>query len=203
MTIAEKSWIIRRVSLKLPTVLAWIYILRGDRQKFESYINKAEASYKHLGKIVQQISLQINWMLAHNLMGTYANAISTALDTQKRLAQLGTIPPRQQALLALGLAEAHLGLNELDNASNYVREVIEIEEITALPDAYLTYVRFCAGRVTLQVRSNLITVCIKPCHRKQKSCFSRATSTKQMGIIYSEIGNPAEAECLCQCHRTL
>lgn len=192
MTIAEELDYQEGVA-KTSTVLAWIYILRGDRQKFESYINKAEASYKHLGKIVQQISLQINWMLAHNLMGTYANAISTALDTQKRLAQLGTIPPRQQALLALGLAEAHLGLNELDNASNYVREVIEIEEITALPDAYLTYGTILRRQghtaSALKFVRDALNLAIE-----NEELFLQGYIWREMGIIYSEIDNPAEAE---------
>ena len=112
---------------------------QGQSDQLKQYLTKAGDAYQRLGKVVQLASLQINYAVAYNLAGEYEEAIQAAQKAATQLAQFGAVSTYQQLLIAQTLSESHLGLGNLAEATRYVRQIIEAEEVILLPDAYLTF----------------------------------------------------------------
>ncbi|MCB0060944.1 MAG: tetratricopeptide repeat protein [Caldilineaceae bacterium] len=90
--------------------------------------------------------MQINRAFLCNLTGAHAEAVTTLQQflAEKTQAQV-TLSPLMTALLRQNLAEAYLGLGELENAETAVQQSIDQEEIHVLPDALRTH-----GEIKLQ-----------------------------------------------------
>lgn len=124
---------------KTSTSLSSLYIIQGQAAQFKGALAKASAAYQRMGKVVQLASLQINYAVAHNLAGEYEAAIGAAQQAQDQLTRFGAASTYQRLLIAQALSESHLGLENLAEATHYVRQIIEAEEVVLLPDAYLTF----------------------------------------------------------------
>ena len=121
---------------KTSTSLASLSILTGQPTASRYYLERAAAGYERLGKVIQVASLGINWAVAHTMAGDFSAAITAAEKAEQQLQQLGQIPPRQQGLLDLALAEAHLGSENFPEAIDFAQRVLALEDIDLMPDAY-------------------------------------------------------------------
>jgi tetratricopeptide (TPR) repeat protein len=124
---------------KTSTSLSSLYIIQGQVAGFKGALTKAAAAYQRMGKVVQLASLQINYAVAYNLAGEYEEAIQAAQQAQSQLTRFGAVSTYQRLLIAQAMSESYLGLDNLPEATHYVRQIIEAEEVVLLPDAYLTF----------------------------------------------------------------
>jgi len=107
----------------------------GNFEQAIQHLERAEPYYQRIGNLAGETGVKINRALAHNLAGEHDRAIT---QLSPIASSVESIPPWQQALVAQNLAEAHLGLGEIDEAERFVRQAIAIEEEDVLADSYRT-----------------------------------------------------------------
>jgi len=126
--------------------LAGLYARLGRFEAAIAHLREADECLEQIGKITDLLSAQINWAFVFNLAGQHDPAVAAL---QKARAQFRAynieLPPWQDALIQQGLAEAYLGLADLDAAQQHVERAIALEEEDILPDSYRTY-----GEIMLQ-----------------------------------------------------
>jgi tetratricopeptide (TPR) repeat protein len=123
---------------KTSVSLAGNLVLQGKYAEGKATLRQAESAYRQVGKVVQLASLQINWAVAYNLAGEYDQALAVAQKGLRQLEVLGDVPGYQRALFRQAMAEAQLGLGDLNAATESIEEVVASEEISVMADAYCT-----------------------------------------------------------------
>lgn len=178
---------------KTSTTLAWIAIMRGESSKLMQHLTRAEECYKHLGKVTQAISLQISWAVAHNLAGNHEKAIHAAQDAQRRLAQIGGLSPRLQALTAQALSESYLGQGNLQQATEFVGQVLATEELSTMPDAYLTYGIVLRNQARIAESFQFIRNALQLATENEDR-FLQGYGWRELGITHAVAGSNDDAQ---------
>ncbi len=178
---------------KTATSLAVLYLFQAQAEQAKVYLQKAAENYERLGKVVQLASLQINWAVAHNLAGDYHQAIEAAQLARLRLARFGPIPPRQEALIFQAMAEAHLGLDNLNEAAMYVQQVVDLEEVDILTDAYCTFGQIQARRQQWDEAAEFVQLSIRMATNNQDTYYI-GYGWRVLGQIYQDAQRPAAAQ---------
>jgi len=172
--------------------LAVLYLFQGDWEQTKTYLQIATTHYEKLGKVIQLASIRINWAVAHNLAGEYDQALAAAQLAQLRLAHFGPIPPRQEALILQAMAEANLGLGNLDKAAMYVQQVVDLEEMEVLTDAYCTLGQIQARRQQWDEAVELIQLSIRLAVNNQDTYYI-GYGWRVLGQVLNDAGRVAEA----------
>lgn len=133
------------------------YTNLGQFAMAQEYYQQAEAIYQRIGNAIAIDGIAINYAVFHNQAGNHQTA---AMLLERILAQKQTQPgaltPNLATLIYQGLAEAYLGLGELDKAEEYVQRAIALEEISILPDSYRTHGEIMLQRGRLELAETLI-----------------------------------------------
>lgn len=156
---------------KTANSLAVLHLFQGDTELTKEYLNLAAEHYEQLGKVIPLASLQINWAVVHNLAGEFHDALAAAKIAHLRLSRFGNIPPRQEALIWQAMAEAHLGLGNLNEAAEYVQQVIDLEEIDLFTDAYCTFGQIQAQRGQWEEAIEMVNLSIRMATQNQDSYY--------------------------------
>lgn len=119
--------------------LSDIYARLGEFAQAKAYHTLAEQTNRKMGKTMALIGMQIGRGFIANLAGDYAEAAHALKEAQKQAGAQELLTPQLSALIAQGLAEAYLGLRDLDQAEHHVQQAIDLEEMNILPDAYRTH----------------------------------------------------------------
>ncbi|MEZ4679219.1 MAG: hypothetical protein R2932_33870 [Caldilineaceae bacterium] len=178
---------------KTSTSLALLYLFQGEIEQAKQYLHRAATSYDKLGKVLQLASLQINWAVAHNLAGDYTQALVAATLARRQLTQFGPILPRQEALILQAMAEAHLGLGNLDEASAHVQQVVALEELDILTDAYCTFGQIQARRGQWEDAFELVEMSIRLATENSDRYYV-ANGWRVLGELYLAADRSAAAE---------
>ncbi len=125
---------------KSANLLGLIYTKLGQFNEAGAFYNLAEETNQRLGKMVALDGLKINRGLLNNLAGNHAATTKLLLALVETKSKEGfPLSPIMRALIYHTLAEAFLGLEELEQAETYVQLAIGEEEIAILPDSLRTY----------------------------------------------------------------
>ncbi len=144
---------------------------------------------------MQISSLQLNWATAHNLANEFENALSTAQTALTALTKFGSVPPFQQAIAKQIIGEAYLGLGQLDQAAESVKEVIEIEEISMLAEAYRTFGEILHRKGNRKDAIRFIKMALEIA-RQSEERFLEAYAWRALAVCYNDCyddGQPNEA----------
>jgi len=172
--------------------LAVLYLFQGEVAQTKHYLQIAATHYEQLGKVIQLASLQINWAVVHNLAGEYHQALAAAQLARLRLARFAPIPPRQEALILQAMAEAHLGLGNLNEAAMYVQQVVDLEEVDVLTDAYCTFGQIQAQRQQWDEAIEFVRLSIRLATVHEDTYYI-GYGWRVLGDIFCEAGRSAEA----------
>ena len=119
--------------------LSGLYARQGQFAEAKQFLAQAETTLTAMGLAADAHSTKINWAFIHNLACEHRQAVAALeevvgyFDRSKR-----ELPPWQHALIEQALAEAHLGLGELDLAEQAVAKAVAAEELDILADSYRT-----------------------------------------------------------------
>lgn len=177
---------------KTANSLAVLYLFQDDSEQAKSYLQIAADHYKQLGKVIPLASIQINWAVAHNLAGEYHQALAAAQLARLRLGRFAPIPPRQEALILQAMAEANLGLGNLNEAAMYVQQVVDLEEMDVMTDAYCTFGQIQARREQWDEAVELVRLSIHMAINNQDDYYI-GYGWRVLGQILQEAGRPEEA----------
>lgn len=119
--------------------LSMLHTMLGTFEEAEQYLDQALDAFEQLGEQASVAGIMINRALICNLSGKHHQAIEHLNATQSHLKKTRLpISPWQDALIAQGFAEAYLGLAQLDEAEQWARHAIALEEGDVLADSYRT-----------------------------------------------------------------
>lgn len=125
---------------KVCNQLVQLYAVQGLLDEAIEYAKLSSAKFEQIGRPVGIASSNINFALSYNLAGDFTKSIDYWQKCERQFKEFGLdMPSFQQALVQQGLAEAYLGLNQLETAINHVQESMANEEIAILPDSHRTY----------------------------------------------------------------
>lgn len=120
--------------------LGRIYTMIGRFAEAEHAFEEAERTYQQIGKLAALDGMRINRSFLYNLAGEYDKAVQLVEQLREDKKRHGQdLPPLWIALIAQNLAEAFLGKKLLNDAEHQVKQAMEQEEISILPDSLRTF----------------------------------------------------------------
>jgi tetratricopeptide (TPR) repeat protein len=134
-----------------------LYVLLGQFETAQHYYQEAEVIYRRIGNAIAIDGMAINYAVLQNLAGNHRHAadlLEQTLVQKQRIAE--SLTTNIAALIYQGLAEAFLGLRDLDTAQGYVQQAIDQEESSILPDSYRTQGEILLQRGQLELAENRI-----------------------------------------------
>ena len=90
------------------------------------------------------------------------------------------------------MAEAHLGLGNLNEAATYVQKVVDLEEVDVLTDAYCTFGQIQARREQWDEAVELVRLSIRMAINNEDTYYI-GYGWRVLGQILRDAGRPAEA----------
>ncbi|MEM7031082.1 MAG: tetratricopeptide repeat protein, partial [Chloroflexota bacterium] len=109
---------------------------QGHFDQAKTYLTQAAQYFEKIGSLYNLASVVLNMSITCSLASQYQEALESGKKSLTLFEQFNE--PFGKAASAGILAETYLGLNELDEAEQFARLVIQEEEIHTLPDGLRT-----------------------------------------------------------------
>ena len=120
--------------------LSWLYAIQGKYGEALQHAEEATAYYEKTSQRAMIAHIKINIALTHNLAEQHQMAVNVLTQATTQLAEFGLpTEAREAALFNQGFAEAYLGLNQLDKATEHVRRALGVEEGDIFIDSSRTF----------------------------------------------------------------
>lgn len=146
LRLAEETDYLQGVA-KICANLLGMYARRGQFELAKRYLRQAEECTRQIGKLPDLPGMKINEAFIHNLAEDYAAAVDALTEAIRLYPHLGLkLDAWPEALIHQGLAEAYLGLGDLDSAEEHVRYAINLKQKDIEPDALRTLGEIMVGR---------------------------------------------------------
>lgn len=161
LTLAEELTHTRGIA-RTSINLARLHMQIGNFEKSFHHLAQAEACYQQVGNRAGEIGVQTNRAAAYSLAGEFDLAI-THLSTINLQASASPTIPWLRALVAQNFAEAYLGLGALDEAEQWVRQAIDVEEEDVLADPYRVLGEIMLARGLIEEARQYINLSMEIC----------------------------------------
>lgn len=167
---------------KTSNVLAGVLARQEEYETAISYWEKSYQLFKTIGKQTSLASVRVNQSFGYSFLGQPDKAIDMAQEAMilfERFEQ-----PYGLATAAQALAEAHLGLNQLKQAEVFARKVIQLEEVSILPDGLRTLGEIKLAQGNLIEGETFIQQSLT-LSQQNKDDYLEAYAWRALGQVYS------------------
>ncbi|MBN1934091.1 MAG: tetratricopeptide repeat protein [Anaerolineae bacterium] len=157
----------------------------------ETHLQKAHQYYERIGRKNRLAGLGVNWAYLCNLAGRYREALEPAAIALDAFAALGD--SWGMAVAAQNLAEAHLGLGNLEAAAHFAQQVVQEEETGTLPDGLRVLGEVKLAQGALPEAEKLVRQSIQVAEQNQDR-FLSAYGWRALGQVYLAQGDAQNAK---------